>query len=86
VAAAGKIFLLCLLEGAKFLLDLYVRVHDLFALHGRKPLDDDLQWDSVDMPGLRSDPRFRQRLKPSPGARRTKTRLRTENFSGRKKR
>jgi hypothetical protein len=42
MAAAGKVCMLCLLEGAEFLLDLHVRVHDLFELHGRKSLGNDL--------------------------------------------
>jgi hypothetical protein len=42
MAAAGKVYLRCLLAGTAFLLDLSVRVHDLFGLHGRKFLGNEL--------------------------------------------
>ena len=42
MAAAGKVYMQRLLAGAEFLLDLPVRFHDLFGLHGRKYLGNDL--------------------------------------------
>ncbi|HYA41309.1 MAG TPA: hypothetical protein VEF34_08400 [Syntrophobacteraceae bacterium] len=42
VAAAPKVRVLRLLQRADFLLDLSLRVHDLFGLHGRKFLGNDL--------------------------------------------
>ncbi|SPJ16412.1 hypothetical protein SBDP2_90007 [Syntrophobacter sp. SbD2] len=42
MAAAGKVYMQRLLAGAKFLLDVSVRFHDLFGLHGRKFLGNDL--------------------------------------------
>ena len=42
MAAARKVCLLNLLAGADFLLDLSMRVYDLFRLHGRKFLGNDL--------------------------------------------
>jgi hypothetical protein len=42
MAAAGKIYMQRLLAAAEFLLDMSVRFHDLFGLHGRKSLGDDL--------------------------------------------
>ena len=42
MAAAGKVYMQRLLAGAEFLLDLSVRFHDLFGLHGRKFLGNDL--------------------------------------------
>ena len=48
--------------GANFLLDLPLWFHDLFGLHGRKLLGNDLQRNPVDLPGLRGHPQFRKRL------------------------
>ena len=62
MAAAGKIHLLGVLAGANFLLDLPLWFHDLFGLHGRKLLGNDLQRNPVDVPGLRGHPQFRKRL------------------------
>jgi len=42
VVAAPKVRVLRLLQRADFLLDLSLRVHDLFGLHGRKLMGDDL--------------------------------------------
>ena len=42
MAAAGKIHLHGLFTGANFLLDLPLWFHDLFGLHGRKLLGNDL--------------------------------------------
>ena len=42
VAAAGKVRMLRLLERTAFLLELHVRIHDLFGLHGRKFMGNDL--------------------------------------------
>jgi hypothetical protein len=50
-------------QGTAFLLDLPVRLFDLFGLHGRKFLGYHLQRDPLDMPRLRRDPQFRKRLK-----------------------
>ena len=50
------------LAGANFLLDLPLWFHDLFGLHGRKLLGNDLQRNPVDVPGLRGHPQFRKRL------------------------
>ena len=58
VAAAGKIYLRCVRPGAFILLDLPMRFHDLFGLHGGKLLGDDLQRHSLDVPRLWSHPKF----------------------------
>jgi hypothetical protein len=42
VAEAGKVYMQRLLAGADFLLDMSVRFYDLFGLHGRKFLGNDL--------------------------------------------
>jgi hypothetical protein len=42
MAATGKLYMQRLFAGTDFLLDLSVRFHDLFGLHGRKFLGDDL--------------------------------------------
>ena len=42
MAEAGKLYMQRMLAGAEFLLDLSVRFHDLFGLHGRKFLGNDL--------------------------------------------
>ena len=62
MAAAGKIHLRGVLAGANFLLDLPLWFHDLFGLHERKLLGNDLQRNPVDLPGLWGHPQFRKRL------------------------
>jgi hypothetical protein len=52
MAAAGKIYLQHVLSGAVILLDMSMRVHDLFGLHGGEFLGNDLQRHSLDLPGL----------------------------------
>jgi hypothetical protein len=42
MAEAGKVYMQRLLAGAELLLDLSVRFHALFGLHGRKFLGNDL--------------------------------------------
>jgi hypothetical protein len=60
VAKAKALCVRDLQSRAAFLLDVPLRVHDLFRLHGRKLLGHDLQWHQLDVPGLRSDPQFRK--------------------------
>lgn len=48
--------------GAVVLLDMPVRIHDLFRLHGREFLGHDLQRDHLDLPGLWSNPKLWKRL------------------------
>jgi len=60
VAAAGEIYLQHVRAGAVVLLDLSLRVYDLFGLHGGEFLGNDLQRHSLDVPGLRGDPQLRE--------------------------
>lgn len=53
-----RVHMLRLQEGVSLLLDLSMRFHDLFRLHGGKLLGHDLQRDHLDMSGLRSYPKF----------------------------
>jgi len=62
MAAAGKILMRCVREGTDFLLELSLWIYDLFGLHGRKFLGDDMQRNSVDVSGLRRHSQFWERL------------------------
>jgi len=60
MAAPRCLPLFYLWAGATLLLDLSLRIHDLFRLHGGEFLGNDLQRHHVDLPGLRCHTRVRQ--------------------------